>query len=477
MEESYMQFARTSTSGTRPEKTGTDVTSLQVRTALALLLIASVAHAQTTRNNDASCDISVTPAATLLIPYFEVDIDAANRAATTIFSVVNTSSSPQIASITIWTDWAYPVLTFDTWLTGYDVASINLYDILNGGTLPSTNGATAPGARSRLTNPQFSDGARAICFPLGGPIPSDLLADVRSGLTTGVYSLCPGDRIGGRHFNAIGYITIDVVATCAPTLPTEEAYYTRELLFDNVLIGDYMQISPNPVTGNYAGASPMVHIRAVPEGGNAGESIYTNLPYTFYDRYTPRSTRTVDRRQPLPSTFAARYIQGGSSGFATDFLVWREGINGPDATCDSRIDDETIPIVEIVRFDERENPTIAIPGCGGFPECRPTVIARPATSRRPSTSSIYPPLTSGDIAGWMYMNITNGGSKAYSVAPGRIFSGANPRPSQNWVVVAMAAEGRYSTLADAATLGNGCSTATPVTSPTNPIGPAPNATP
>jgi len=36
------------------------------------VLIACPASAQTTAN-DASCDISVTPAATLLLPYFEVE--------------------------------------------------------------------------------------------------------------------------------------------------------------------------------------------------------------------------------------------------------------------------------------------------------------------------------------------------------------------------------------------------------------------
>ena len=33
-----------------------------------------------------------------------------------------------------------------------------------------------------------------------------------------------------------------------------------------------------------AAANPMVHIRAVPEGGAAGSTAHTDLPYTFYDR-------------------------------------------------------------------------------------------------------------------------------------------------------------------------------------------------
>jgi hypothetical protein len=114
--------------------------------------------------------------------------------------------------------------------------------------------------------------------------------------------------------NAVGYATIDVVASCTPRDPTDPLYYTNDILFDNVLTGDYQQVGPHPAgelqIGLDAGGNPMVHIRAVPEGGGAGSSVTTALPYTFYDRYTQQIRRTFDRRQPLPSTFAARFIQG-----------------------------------------------------------------------------------------------------------------------------------------------------------------------
>src|SRR5688572_33507931 len=57
-----------------------------------------------TTNNDDSCDIGVTPAATLLLPYFEVDLDAANGSGeTTLFTITNTSNLDQIAHVTLWT--------------------------------------------------------------------------------------------------------------------------------------------------------------------------------------------------------------------------------------------------------------------------------------------------------------------------------------------------------------------------------------
>src|SRR2546423_1299399 len=64
-----------------------------------------------TTNNDDSCDIGTTPAATLLLPYFEVKTAGAQGpGATTLFPITNTSRYPQIAHVTVWTDWSFPVL-------------------------------------------------------------------------------------------------------------------------------------------------------------------------------------------------------------------------------------------------------------------------------------------------------------------------------------------------------------------------------
>src|SRR5688572_25927092 len=95
----------------------------------------------TTTNNDDSCDIGVTPAATLLLPYFEVDIDsAAGTGETTLFTITNVSQLPQVAHVTLWTDWSYPVIDFNIYLTGYDVQSINLFDVIARGRLAPDNG-------------------------------------------------------------------------------------------------------------------------------------------------------------------------------------------------------------------------------------------------------------------------------------------------------------------------------------------------
>jgi len=421
----------------------------------------------TTTNNDDSCDIALLPAATLLLPYFEVDVTAAQTVArTTLFTVVNTSQFPQIARVTIWTDLAYPVLNFNLFLTGYDVQAINLYDVLGPRSTivsavgPSSN--VAPGNRSmpNNSNPNFAATASADCAILPGPIPTFLGNEIRSALTTGHNTACGSARIGNTHANAIGYITIDVVKTCAPTLPNSAAYYD-ELLYDNVLTGDFQQINPNPTTGNYAGGNPLVHIRAIPEGGPAGAIVPTNLPYTFYDHYTPQTAAKIDRRQPLPASFAARFIQGGPSAFNSNYLIWREGVTGDNSTCSDyakNFNQQSMSVADIVRFDEHENATL-IAGCPPI-LCVPFVPVLPSTSGLATADTLFPPSSLiADVGGWMYLNLTNH---------------AQTRASQNWVTVSMAAEGRYSVMFDATMLANGC-TAAPLVPAT--IGPGPNTTP
>src|SRR5262249_20654922 len=101
--------------------------------------------APTTTNNDDSCDISVAPAATLLLPFFEVD-PPNPKGETTVFTITNVTHAPQIARVTIWTDYAYALFTFNVFLTGYDTQSINLFDLIWNGRIPG--GVAAAGRRS-----------------------------------------------------------------------------------------------------------------------------------------------------------------------------------------------------------------------------------------------------------------------------------------------------------------------------------------
>ncbi len=407
------------------------------------LSLPAFADAHFTTRNDDSCDVMVLPAATLLLPYFEVDLTSPSGT-TTLFTVSNVAPQPQIAHVTIWTDWSFPVVDFDIFLTGYDVQSINLYDIIVRGRVaePGTSKETDPGARSRPNrgNPLLN---LNDCDHLAVTIPSFLLADMQNALAAGRTSRCPSTtKVGGTHANAVGYITIDVVSACRAKFPTDADYASTLLLYDNVLTGDYQQVNSSQ---NFAQSGPMVHIRAFPEGGAPGAKT-TNLTQTFYGIY--QNGGTADRRQPLPATFGGRWINAGTTGFNTTYKIWRQGRNFSDACSTSQ--NSRLDITEFVRFDEDENPTTVTPDViiDPLPPAGPFL---PSVSRINSSGSEFPPNPDGAVAGWMYMNLDNG----LQVLSGGV--------SQNWVVVSMAAEGRYSGDFDAAALGNGCSPRVPIT--------------
>src|SRR6185295_19474796 len=67
----------------------------------------------------------------------------------------------------------------------------------------------------------------------------------------------------------------------------------------------------------------------------------------------------------------------------------------------------------------------------------------PETGRYQVGTGTFPELENDAVAGWIYMNLDN--------------AAGDDIASQNWVVVSMRAEGRYSVDFDAAWLGNGCS--------------------
>jgi hypothetical protein len=399
-----------------------------------------------TIENAASCDISTTPSATLLLPYFEVELSKrVNDAANTIFTIINTSSNAQISRVTIWTDYGYPAAWFNIFMKPYDVQAISLWDVISMGRLPKTSNSG-----SNASNPHFI--VTESCDSVGGDLSADMLTSLQSMLTTGARSADEATcHVGGAHPMAIGYVTVDVVNSCVNISPLDIAYYSQIILFDNVLTGDYERINPDSNTGNYAGGNPLVHIKAVPEGGAAGSGS-TSLPYTFYDRFTPTGGRKIDRRQPLPSAFAARFIQGGTGKFQTDYAVWREAAAPASSACSTN-NVSSMPISSIVRFDESENPMV-----GGATQSATTggsigLAALPSTAAPPTASSVFPPLSSQGVAGWMFLNLDNRAA-GISVSGNNAYSSA--RPSQNWVIIHMRAEGRYGVDYDATTLANGC---------------------
>ena len=396
---------------------------------LTALAVPLASHAAT-RDDDDSCDIAALPSATLLLPYFEVDLDDPNGE-TTVFTITNVWNFDTIARVTLWTDRGYPVLTFNTYLTGYDVQSLDLRDIFAGG-------VSAPATGTRVTKRgNYADVNARLnlndCQRLGGPLADDVVARLRHAFLEGTI---PGEcaEVGGAHDRAIGYATIDVVGNCSTSTPLDAEYWTRDLRYANVLIGDYQQIN---TTSGLAQAGPLVHIRAIPEGGAPGERRASSekygagFPRTFYARFQSPLAPDLDGRQPLPSQFATRWIQGGAAEFETTLKIWREGRAGADASCSAYSFEDDLAVREIVVFDEQENAV----GSGER-------IELAATSRKSVDDPNFPQLANGAVSGWIYLNLDR--------------SGRDDIASQAWVISSMRAQSQYSTDIDAIALGNGC---------------------
>ena len=418
-------------------------------TTLALTVGTFGAAGPTTLRDDDSCDISVAPAATLLLPYFEVDLENASGE-TTLFTMTNVTSLSQIARVTLWTDLAYPVVTFNIYLTGYDVHSLDLRDVLVRGVIGPSLGTgiwvSHVGDRSELNG--------RLDISLCGVIPPRLDATavlrMQQAFTLGsITGFC--DRVGTSHANAVGYATVDVVGNCGTSGPTDPDYFTEDIRYDNVLIGDYQQVNGHE---NYAQGSSMVHIRAIPEGGtprNRAERI-TRFERTFYGRFQDPAHPVADARQPLPSTFAARWINGSTGDFKTSFQIWRQGVTTVTADCAAYRENEFMFMGETVVFDLDENGEgVDLTICDSLCD-RPELILLPATSRvsvTPGSETLPQSILSDDTAGWVYFNFDDATSD---------------NAHQNWVTVSMRAEGRYSVAYDAAWLGNGCSPGMPFSS-------------
>ena len=154
--------------------------------------------------------ISDQPAASLLLPYFEVNLD--NRsAATTMLSINDASATAILAHVVIWSDLSVPVLQFNVYLTGYDVYRLNLQSLLLDGTQPRTASAGQDPDDTISPKGQFSQDINfASCtgqLP-NPPLTAQQLTNLQNALTgmpsAGFGGQCAGVDHGDRI--ARGYV-------------------------------------------------------------------------------------------------------------------------------------------------------------------------------------------------------------------------------------------------------------------------------
>lgn len=327
-----------------------------------------------------TCTLDVVPAATLLLPYFEVDLENPSGK-TTLISINNVGDKAALAHVVVWTDLGVPTLAFDVYLTGYDVQTVNLRDLF-AGVLPAT--ADAARDRGNVISPQGSL-SQDVSFPgcAGLLPPTPPTAAMVEGLRRahrGLSSSLAGGQCMGQLFGdqiTRGYVTVDVARRCSPLTPADPGYFGPDGVAgdDNVLWGDFIYVDP---AENFAQGENLVRIESDPARFQGRE--------TFYGRYV--DFKGGDGREPLATSWGARFIDGGAFTSGTDLIVWR----------DSRVRTEPFPcgrgpswypipgeLPATVFFDEQEN--VEVPGA-------PSSVLpsrRPSRPRRTGSPSIRPP--------------------------------------------------------------------------------------
>jgi hypothetical protein len=425
-----------------------------LRRALPLLLAALILPAHLGTASATVCHPAAVPAATLLLPYFEVDLNDPNGL-TTLFSINNASATAILAHVAIWSDLAVPIFNFNVYLTGYDVQTVNLRDVVVDGRLPQT--ASAGQDPTDTISPKGLFGQDVDFASCQGSLPPPPLtaANVNhlrrslTGLSSPVFAnRCAGQPLGDHV--ARGYVTVDTVNNCTVRFPGDAGYFGAshsDVTDQNVLWGSWTIIN---AAHGYAQRSDMVAIEA------DGDDPATSTPgrYTFYGRYDGWSA--VDHRSPLATTFAAQFANGGSFDGGTDLLVWRDTkiAQGPFA-CPATpgIGLPWYPIGEegLVVFDEQEHPRV-LPVCPfAGSSCligQDWVTPTPAATQRIHVGGASFPVPVQ--FGWLYLDLNWVSGVVGNNPP------ADPQAGQAWVVAAQSSRGHFAVAFDAQRLDSAC---------------------
>jgi hypothetical protein len=384
------------------------------------------------------CAVDNVPAATLLVPYFEVNLLNPTRS-TTLISITNARSQATLAHVVLWTDYAVPTLAFDVYLTGFDVQTIDLRDVF-AGQLPATADlADDFGDLLSPKGPLSDDSSFPGCAGLlpPPPIPPATLDTLRRA-HQGLPSSGPGGSLcAGHAFDdlvARGYVTIDVATQCSTLVPGDPGYFGAGGVagYDNVLLGDFFYVDGSAPA---AQGFNMVRIEADP-------SRFAGSSRTFYRTLVHGSG--ADGREPLPTLWAQRYFNGGPFAGATELIVWRDTETpGAPVPCNSQPAWFPMPQGVLVAYDEQEHPAFLTGGCGEAIICdNPPPPPRPfplAANRTPmNTFGVPVPFAFG----WLFLNLQTAVSADTA--------------SQAWVVGISSAGGGYRIGVDATPLDNGC---------------------
>ncbi len=342
-----------------------DAVRLKARRMSAPLMIAAAAALPLAQPAQAAIGTTdVVPAATLLLPYFEVDLANENGMQTAI-RFTNTSASAVLVNVTLWTDLGVPTFNFPVYMTGYDTEEIDLRLLFKGirpvtasaGQDP-TNTISPKGIYSQDINFASCNGI----LPFSGVLPAATVTALRNAHTGQGSTLLSGNCGGVPQGDNIarGYVTLDSVNSCGGTFPSDPSYINNTIDNRNVLTGTATYLNRSQ---NLAYGEPLVHVESSYNNPLVTETDYA-VPVannnTFYGRYTSAAYNSRDNREPLASTTQARFLNGGVFTAGTDVVVWRDpGVAVAPFACNAGLPAPfPLPQAQVVAFDEQENPTL-----------------------------------------------------------------------------------------------------------------------
>lgn len=329
------------------------------------------------------CSVDQKPAATLLVPYFEVSL--AGPGVETLLSIHNAEGTPVIGNLVVWSDVGIPIFGIPFALRGYDVYTLDLRAILTTGKIPPTD-IVPPGCTGLLPlgelNPAVLESSRMVLT--GQPHPA-------------FPGQCQGLSLPGRPTNAHGFITIDVVKSCTLLLPSNFEYFNDGIIHTrNALWGTTIFIDN---AASLAHAMPMVHIEA---NATRSETAYQPNPrkpanYTFYARMV--GWNGLDNREPLATDFGIRFYTVPPAG-TTELFVWRDSkhppVGGFPCAAGSPI---KLGQRKIVAFNETSG-AYTFPTRRSFPF---PVMAQRVKVNGPTL--VIPPAIGG--FGWLFLNLNH----------------------------------------------------------------------
>ena len=441
-------------------------TFLTCMAVLALFAIAGSAGAIT-------CTVDQRPAATLLVPRFAVTLNtdstvdnSSPTAVDTLIAIGNASSAPMIAHVSVFNARSTLVLDFNVALTGFDIQTWRMSDILSG-LLPSTPIDRNHNGPDVTTDPSPDDACQRNPLSTVYPDPNGYLrvkpatpalsATVDDPvLATTAYPVpawTPGSTFGKQVVDSLdqtddslgcgdgtvdgitagiaeGYITIDHANYCNLSNPSDPNYYAFDAIgMENNLFGDIIFLSHAGI-GTYGMST--VAIESDPSFSGTLQTDVTRTR-TFYARYWFPSTETVcancgsgdpttdlslsspwnegsgDQREPLGLKWAARYFT--NPNVVSSFDVWRASSGALTDLTDGGDCDAVEPTVQLNFFDEDENGVSQI-GPGPCPSpCStpppPTFNFPLETNRRFVTEFTLPAPEGAVNAGWVSMAFNN----------------------------------------------------------------------